>query len=109
MSYKVLISSTFKRKAKPLLKKYPSLKSELSELGRALSENPAHGTALGNNCYKIRLAIHSKGVGKRGGARVITYVITEDEQVVLLTIYDKKDKTDLMPGELAEILNDLSF
>lgn len=53
------------------------------------------------------MAIQSKDVGKRGGARVITYVVTEDEQVILLTIYDKKDRTDLEPGELDELLNDL--
>lgn len=54
------------------------------------------------------MAIRSKGAGKRGGAKVITYVVTEDEKVILLTIYDEKDKTDLEPGELDELLNDLS-
>lgn len=54
------------------------------------------------------MAIRSKGVGKSGGARVITYVVTEDKKVILLTIYDKKAKTDLEPGELDELLNDLT-
>lgn len=36
--------------------------------------NPEQGTSLGNNCYKIRLAIRSKGKGKPGGSRVTTHV-----------------------------------
>jgi hypothetical protein len=40
---------------------------------------------------EIRLAIKSKGKGKSGGARVITYFITKDKEVYLLTIYDKAE------------------
>jgi hypothetical protein len=64
------------------------------------------GTPLGSNCYKIRLAIKSKGKGKSGGARVITYVITEKEEVILLAIYDKQVKSDLKANELNELLKD---
>lgn len=108
MKFKVITSANFKRKAKPLLKKYASTKSELAALGNELSESPTSGTSIGQNCYKIRMAIKSKVMGKRGGARVITYVVTEDKKVVLLTIYDKKNKVDLEPGELDKLLNDLS-
>lgn len=41
--------------------------------------------------YKIRLAIKSKGKGKSGGARVITYVLTDNNEIYLLTIYDKSE------------------
>jgi mRNA-degrading endonuclease RelE of RelBE toxin-antitoxin system len=71
MSYSVEITRHFEREAKPLLKKYASLRSELATLGEELSENPEKGTPLGNNLFKIRIAIASKGKGKRGGARVI--------------------------------------
>lgn len=37
------------------------------------------------------MAIASKGKGKSGGGRVITYVVTEDAEVYLLSIYDKSD------------------
>ena len=43
---------------------------------------------------KIRMAIKSKGRGKSGGARVITYtvVVTENEGIIyLMDIYDKAD------------------
>ena len=107
MSFSIITSANFRRKAKPLLKKYASLKLELASLGKELVENPTQGTSLGQSCYKLRMAINSKGTGKRGGARVITYVVTEDEKIILLTIYDKKDKTDLKPGELDSLLSDL--
>ena len=91
MSYNVIPSEKFKKEAKRLIKKFPSLKQELSDLGKLLSVNPESGTALGNGTYKIRVAVKSKGKGKSGGARVITYVISENEEIYLLTIYDKSE------------------
>jgi hypothetical protein len=69
-----------------------------------LEENPIQGTALGRNCYKIRLTISSKGKGKSGGARLITNFVIADETVYLLSIYDKSDKENLTDKELAELL-----
>jgi mRNA-degrading endonuclease RelE of RelBE toxin-antitoxin system len=91
MNYSVIPIDKFKKEAKRLVKKYPSLKAELVELNDILSENPTVGTALGNNAYKIRLAIKSKGKGKSGGARVITYFVAQDKEIYLLTIYDKAE------------------
>jgi mRNA-degrading endonuclease RelE of RelBE toxin-antitoxin system len=108
MSYKISTSKVFKRDVKPLSKKYHSLKNELEELFDSLEENPEQGDSLGKSCFKIRLAIKSKGKGKRGGARIVTYVITENKEVILLTIYDKKVKNDLLPNELDELLQELA-
>ena len=47
------------------------------------------GVPIGKGCYKVRMAISSKGKGKSGGARVITYVRIVKKVVVLLTMYDK--------------------
>lgn len=71
-------------------------------LVKKLKENPHQGTALGKNCYKIRLAIKSKG--KSGGARVITNFVVTNEVVYLLSIYDKSDKENLTDKELDELL-----
>lgn len=79
MSYSVVTIPPFDRQLKRLVKKYPSLKNEIAELGKLLIEDPASGTPLGNDCYKIRLAIASKGKGKSGGARVITHFYIKDE------------------------------
>jgi hypothetical protein len=75
MSYKVETIHSFDDCAKRLSKKYPSLKIELSDLINLLEEKPLTGTPIGKGCYKIRLKIRSKGKGKSGGARVITYHI----------------------------------
>jgi mRNA-degrading endonuclease RelE of RelBE toxin-antitoxin system len=59
MSYNVELSENFKKEAKKLSKKYPSLKTELTRLFTELVENPTIGTPLGNDIYKIRIAITS--------------------------------------------------
>jgi len=91
MKFSVIPSDKFKKEAKRLGKKYPSLKGDLEKLGLLLEKEPRSGTALGNDLFKIRLAITSKGKGKSGGGRVITYLVTEDREVYLMTIYDKSE------------------
>ena len=65
------------------------------------------GTPLGNNCYKIRMAITSKGKGKSGGARVITFVQIIETTIFLLSIYDKADAANISDKELKERLKRL--
>ena len=91
MSFSVIPSDKFKKEVKRLIKKYPSLKEELAELGAQLTAHPDLGTPLGSNTYKIRIAIKSKGKGRSGGGRIITYVVTEHREVYLLTIYDNSE------------------
>src|SRR6266849_2116054 len=91
MSYDIRYSETFKREAKALAKKYPSLKHDLADLVNELAEKPDIGTPFGSNMFKIRMSITSKGRGKSGGARVITCVVYKREQVLLAEIYDKGD------------------
>lgn len=68
MSYEIYSIDYFDKQLKKLVKKYPSLKIEITELINTLKSQPNKGTPLGNNCYKIRLAVASKGKGKSGGA-----------------------------------------
>jgi mRNA-degrading endonuclease RelE of RelBE toxin-antitoxin system len=108
MSFEVIATSRFRRDIKALAKKYPSLKNEYAHLINDLEENPqSHGTPLGNNCYKIRIAIASKGKGKSGGARVITHLLIQDKIVFLLTIYDKSEKENISDKEIKELLDQL--
>ena len=109
MSYSVIPTHRFEKELKRLVKKFPSLKKEFAGLIDAIVEDPATGTPIGNNCYKIRLAISSKGKGKSGGARVITYLYIQTGTVYLLTLYDKSEKADLIPNELKEMIQGLEF
>ena len=104
MNYKIKTVPKFEKELKRLVKKYPSLKEEYIELLKNLKIEPEQGTALGNNCYKIRLAIASKGKGKSGGARVITYLQVIETTVYLLSIFDKSDQENIPDKELAELL-----
>lgn len=103
MSYNISTIPLFDKQAKRLAKKYPSLKKDLEELLKELVINPELGIALGNKFYKIRLAISSKGKGKSGGARVITYVKIIATTVFLTSIYDKSEKESITEKELEEI------
>src|SRR5690625_409584 len=107
MSYSVVAIPKFRKNLKKLAKKYPSLKDDFMTLVKELESNPKQGTALGKNCYKIRLAIASKGKGKSGGARVITNLVVSETTVYLLTIYDKTDKSTLTNKELKELLKEV--
>ena len=62
---------------------------------------------IGRACYKIRLAISSKGGGKSGGARIITYVQVTNETVTLLMIYDKSDQASISEQRRDELLAEL--
>jgi len=104
MSYNVIPTPDFKRLFKILLKKYPSLKSDLNELIEVLSANPETGTSLGHGVYKIRLAISSKGKGKSAGARVITFIVTKDNEVYLVYIYDKSQLENITKQQVFELL-----
>jgi hypothetical protein len=103
MSYKIETISLFDKQVKRLAKKYPSIKTDLEVLANLLSENPELGVSLGNGFYKVRMAISSKGKGKSGGARVITFVKIIAHTVYLTSIYDKGEKATLTDMELKSI------
>ncbi|WP_026966719.1 type II toxin-antitoxin system RelE/ParE family toxin [Algoriphagus terrigena] len=107
MSYKVLSTATFQKDTKRLLKKYPSLKSDLLLLVQSLETQPIQGIPLGNNLYKIRLSISSTGKGKSGGARVISLVKVIREEVFLVTIYTKSERSSISKDDLERMLSDL--
>ena len=104
MCFEVIVTSSFKKHAKRIAKKYPSLKTDLNKLITSLKDNPSQGKSLGKDCYKIRMAIISKGQGKSGGSRVITYVHILDQEAYLLTIYDKSVKKSISDKELDELI-----
>lgn len=79
----------------------------MRELSTLLTNTPTAGTPLGNDAYKIRLAIKSKNTGKSGGARVITYVVTEEKDVYLMSIYDKADIDSVDDKTLRKIIQSI--
>ena len=106
MSYSIELSANFKKEAKRLTKKYPSLKTELAELFTELEKNPTTGTPLGNDIYKIRLAIASKNKGKSGGARVLSFVKVTQTAVLLFSIYNKGEIDNLTDKQIKELIQE---
>ena len=100
MSFRVETISVFDKQAKRLAKKYASFKHDLIVLIQSLSLAPDQGAALGNGFYKIRIAVTSKGKGKSGGARIITFVKVQKETVFLLSVYDKSEQENISEKEL---------
>lgn len=85
----------FERQFKRYAKKYRSLIDDYAALLERLRKRPVQGSSLGGNLYKVRLGVDSKGGGKSGGMRVITYTVTRTAEdailVTLLYIYDKSE------------------
>ena len=106
MSYNIELSDNFKKEAKRLSKKYLSLKSELAELFAKLEENPTLGIPLGNDIYKIRMAIASKGKGKSGGARILSFVKVTQTTVLLFSIYSKGEVDNLTDKQIKELIKE---
>lgn len=103
-------TTEFKRQIKRLKKKYASIQSDFDVLLAELSENPFAGVDLGNGVHKVRMAIKSKGKGKSGGARVITYNIDEKAGVFhidLLTIYDKSEIENISDSYIQSLLTEI--
>jgi mRNA-degrading endonuclease RelE of RelBE toxin-antitoxin system len=112
MSYSILPTRRFEKEIKRLNKKYFSLKEEYALLIAKLVKQPDTGVALGNNCYKIRLSIASKGKGKSGGAggaRVITYLYIHSETIYLLTIYDKSEIQSIKDEDIKNMVQELEL
>lgn len=107
MGFQIKLTPDFGRAVKRLSKKLRSLPSDINHLVQQLRQTPQLGTPIGRNCYKIRLAIASKGQGKRGGARVITYVQVVGETIYLLAIYDKAEQSTLTNQEVLQLLGQI--
>lgn len=98
----------FVKDAKRLSKKYPSFKSDLQALTAELKKKPDMGIDLGNGVRKVRMAITSKGRGKSGGARIISYqdllLSEEDCLITLLTVYDKSDTENVSDSFIRSLI-----
>ena len=107
MTFSIVTIDSFENELKHLAKKYPSLSNDLAKLVESLTVQPIQGAHIGDNCYKIRLAITSKGKGKSGGARIITYVYVSGKTVYLLAIYDKSEAENIRDKEIQDRLKKL--
>lgn len=107
MEYRIRTARSFEKELKRLSKHYHSIADDYAGLLTELRANPQLGTDLGGGLRKIRMRIASKGKGKSGGARVITFTVivaVDETEVNLLYIYDKAERSSITAKELDELL-----
>lgn len=112
MNWTTEFTHDFAKEAKRLLKRYKSFKQDLGDFRRGLLENPFQGVELYCGIRKVRMPIRSKGKGKSGGARVITftyYVSETDGKIVFLLIYDKSDADTVDAATVKKLVQQLGF
>jgi mRNA-degrading endonuclease RelE of RelBE toxin-antitoxin system len=98
------VTPEFEKALKRLSKKYPSLKTDYLTFLSELEQNPTMGDEIFPNCRKARIAIKSKGKGKRGGGRVVFYFEIIQDRVILLFIYDKSEMENVQTAYIEQIL-----
>lgn len=113
MNCRIILTDEFKRQVKKLAKKHRSIKNDIKFFFDSIMENPYQGDKIGENIYKVRIAIKSKGKGKSGGARVINYVdvkIKDDSEqidVYILAIYDKSDAESVSSSYVSQMIKEI--
>lgn len=110
MNCKIIATPHFVRELKRLAKRYKSMREDYARLLDSLRGDPMQGADLGGGVHKVRLAIASKGKGKRGGARVITFILSlsdNNTKVRLLSIYDKAERETITPAEIARLVREV--
>jgi mRNA-degrading endonuclease RelE of RelBE toxin-antitoxin system len=105
---RIIPTRQFSKDLKELGKKYPSITNDLRQLQAELLQNPTKGIMIAENRYKIQLKITSKGKGKSGGARVITYLKINEDELWLLTMYDKSEIENVNDSFLDDLVNDIN-
>ena len=108
--YTILPSAKFAASYKRLKKKYKSLDDDIKpfverlKVGDFSPDNMVQG--FETSIYKARVASRDQGRGKRGGFRVVYYVVTPKGQVRLLSIYAKTQQENISPQEIKRLLKD---
>lgn len=100
----------FDRQIKQLAKKYRSMAKDFQVFVQDLQANPLQGVDLGGGVRKVRMTIASKGKGKSGGARVITYNVKQTADHIhidLLTIYDKSEMENVSDAYIESLVRSL--
>ena len=112
MNFEIQTSSYFDAEAKRLAKRHRSFIDDLQDFRDSILKNPYQGTEFSPGIRKVRLTIGSKGRGKSGGARVITFTYLVDEKdgvVILLLLYDKADASSIKMNVVRQIIKDLDL
>lgn len=110
MMVNFIISLNLSGEPKLWAKKYKSFRQDYDDFLDSLEEAPFQGTSLGGGVYKTRMQIVSKGKGKSGGARVLTYNLKKIEpdriSITFLSIFDKSDMENVSDSYIKSLVKE---
>jgi mRNA-degrading endonuclease RelE of RelBE toxin-antitoxin system len=102
----VTFTPEFKRNLRQLAKKYRHIKSDLQPIIDQVASGSKPGDQVPGvryEVFKVRAKNSDASKGKSGGYRLIYYVKSETERV-LVTVYSKTEQADIAPEEIREII-----
>lgn len=106
----IIATKTFIRSAKAIAKKYHSFNADYQTLIKELTDNPTLGVDLGGGYRKVRMAISSKGKGKSGGCRVITFdMLEKNDCLYLIYAYDKSEYDNVEMAVIKQLVAEMGL
>ncbi|NMG56935.1 type II toxin-antitoxin system RelE/ParE family toxin [Geitlerinema sp. P-1104] len=102
----VLVSDRFIREIRQLAKRYRGIRLDVQPIIDQLEAGELPGDQIPGidyTLFKVRVQNRDARRGKRGGYRIIYYLKTE-RQRLLVTIYSKSDKSDISTAQVCEII-----
>ena len=105
----VTFTPEFKRNLRQLAKRYRHIKSDLQPILDQLATGRKPGDRVPQvryEVFKVRAKNSDASKGKSGGYRLIYYVKSESESV-LVTVYSKTEQADIAVKDIRQIILDL--
>lgn len=97
----------FKRSLHALAKKYRRIRTDVEPVIEQLRAGALPGDqvpGVGASVFKVRIRNTDAARGKRGGYRLLYYLQTPDE-IILITLYSKSEQSDVSVDEIRRILS----
>ena len=111
IEYNIETTPEFDKEYRRLSKKFPQSMDEIDNMISELAEGNLIGDEYDNlgldsnhKVYKVKIANPQMRQGKSNGFRLIYYLVVDDKEILLLSIYYKKDKANLTQQEIRKIL-----
>lgn len=102
----VAFSDQFERDVRRLSKRDRRIRLDIQPMIEQLESGKLLGDQIpdiGYTVFKVRVRNSSAQKGKSGGYRIIYYLKTRD-QILLVTMYSKSEQSDISAAEIREIL-----
>ena|SRR5699024_6096243 len=105
-----MLPQTFEKEYNKLKRRFPNIDNDFEELLDEIEIQGSLGDPWqgiikdGNKVFKKRMKNTSARKSKRGGFRVVEYLVTEDNTVYLLDIYSKSDKEDISKQRIRDLI-----